>query len=48
MPRQKIILQGIPASGGVIKGKVKIILAPSQCSEMEEEGILVAKETTPE
>ena len=44
---KKIILKGIPASAGIIKGKVKIILNPSQNSKMKEGDILVTEMTTP-
>jgi len=47
MPKQKIILKGIPASAGVVKGKVRIILDPSDNSKMKKEDILVAKITDP-
>lgn len=44
---KKIILKGIPASTGIAKGKVKIILDPSQNSKMEEGCILVTRITNP-
>lgn len=47
MPREKIILKGTPASAGVVEGKVKIILDPSQNSKMEEGDVLVAPITNP-
>lgn len=45
--KQKIILKGIPASKGIAEGKVKIILNPSQCSEMREGDVLVTEITNP-
>jgi len=33
MPKPKIILKGIPASPGVAKGKVKVILSPLECKK---------------
>lgn len=47
MPKQKIILKGIPASAGVVKGKVRIILDPSECIKMKEGEILVTGMTNP-
>lgn len=47
MPKQKIILKGIPASPGVAKGKVKVILKPSENSGMKEGNILVTVMTSP-
>lgn len=47
MPKQKIILKGIPASAGIVKGKIRIILDPSQCSKMKEGDILVTEMTNP-
>ena len=47
MPKQKIILKGIPASTGVMKGKVKIILDPSDNSKMRKGDILVTEMTNP-
>jgi len=44
---KKIILKGIPANAGIVKGKVKIILNPSQNSKMEKGNILVAEITSP-
>jgi len=48
-PKQnrKIILKGIPASAGVAKGKVRIILDPSDCPKMKEGDILVTEMTNP-
>ena len=48
MAQGKILLKGIAASGGVAKGKVKIVLTPSQCDKVKKGDILVARETTPE
>lgn len=47
MTKQKIILKGIPASAGVTKGKVKIILDPSDNSKMRKGDILVTEMTNP-
>ncbi len=47
MAKQKIILKGIPASAGVAKGKVRIILDPSECSNMRKGNILVTEMTNP-
>ena len=47
MSRQKIILKGVPASPGIARGKVKLILDPSQCSKMEKGDILVTEMTNP-
>lgn len=47
MTKRKIILKGIPASAGVAKGRVKIILDPSDCSKMKKGDILVANITDP-
>jgi len=44
---QKIILKGIPASPGIAKGKVRIILDPSQTSKMKNGDILVTLMTNP-
>jgi len=44
---KKIILRGIPASIGIVKGKVKIILDPSENSKMEKGDILVTQITNP-
>lgn len=48
MPKQKIILKGIPASPGITKGKVKVLLSPADVDKMEEGDILVTIETNPE
>jgi pyruvate,water dikinase len=47
MPKQKIILKGIPASVGIAEGKVKLILDPAQCSKMKRGNILVTEMTNP-
>ncbi len=47
MPKQEIILKGIPASAGIAKGKVKIILDPSENSKMKKGDILVTEMTNP-
>jgi len=47
MPKRKIILKGIPASTGIVKGKVKIILNPSDNSKMKKGDILVTEMTNP-
>lgn len=44
---KKIILKGIPASAGIVKGRVKIILDPSRCSLMKKGCILVTTFTNP-
>jgi len=43
----KIILQGIPASGGKIKGKVSIVKSISKLADIERGNILVAPYTNP-
>lgn len=48
MSKNKILLKGTPASAGVVKGRVKIILKPEDAKEMGKGEILVATETTPE
>ena len=47
MPKQKIILRGIGASAGVVKGKVKIILSPSEIKKIKEGDVLVTIMTNP-
>ena len=47
MKKEKIILKGTPASPGVVSGKVKIILEPSQNSKMRKRDILVTEMTNP-
>ena len=49
IPKKKaIILKGIPASPGIITGKVKIINTPEEIQKMEEAWILVAPVTNPQ
>ena len=43
----KVILKGIPASPGIAKGKVKIILNPSECKNMKRGNVLVTEMTNP-
>jgi phosphohistidine swiveling domain-containing protein len=45
MSKQKIILKGIPASPGIVRGKVRLILDPSECSKMKRGEILVTEMT---
>jgi len=47
MPKGKIILRGIPASSGIIEGKVKVINNSKDFSKFEEGEILVTKITNP-
>jgi len=47
MPKQKIILKGISASAGIVKGKARIILDPSENSKMKKGDILVTEMTNP-
>ena len=47
MPKQKIILKGIPASPGIANGKAKIILSPKECKKMKKGDILVTEMTNP-
>lgn len=47
MPKGKIILKGTPASAGVIEGKAKLILDPSECKKMKKGDILVTEMTDP-
>jgi pyruvate,water dikinase len=44
---QRIILKGIPASPGIIQGKVKILLNPHQVGKMKDGDILVTVMTNP-
>lgn len=44
---KNIILKGVPASPGVAKGKVKIILSPADVSNFDDGEILVAQLTNP-
>lgn len=48
MPKQKIILRGIPASPGRVKGRVKVINSVKEMDKMEEGDILVASFTNPQ
>lgn len=48
MRKKKILLKGIAASAGVIKGKVKVILDPEETNKMDKGEVLVTTETTPE
>jgi pyruvate,water dikinase len=43
----KVILKGTPASHGIVKGKVKIILNPSECKKMKRGDILITEMTDP-
>ena len=47
MPKQKIILKGISASAGIVKGKARIILDPLDNSKMKKGDILVTEMTNP-
>jgi len=47
MPKPKIILRGLPASPGIVKGRVKIISDPSQGSKVQYGDILVTEMTDP-
>jgi len=47
MPKQKIILKGISASAGIVKGKARIILDPFDNSKMKKGDILVTSITNP-
>jgi pyruvate,water dikinase len=47
MPKQKIILKGIPASPGIVRGKVKIVRGIEDSDKFEEGSILVTKITDP-
>ncbi|MDI6591744.1 MAG: PEP-utilizing enzyme [Patescibacteria group bacterium] len=47
MPKQKIILKGIPASSGVVRGKIKIVNSLFEIDKMEEGDILVSILTNP-
>ena len=47
MPKQEIILKGIPASAGIAKGKARIILDPFDNSKMKKGDILVTEMTNP-
>ena len=45
--RKKIILRGIPASAGIVEGKVKIIGDGKKLSKFKDGDILVARITNP-
>lgn len=45
--KQKIILKGVPASPGIAKGKVRVILNPKECKKMKKGEILVTEMTNP-
>lgn len=47
MRKKKIFLKGMGASTGKAKGKVKVILKPSQFNKMEKGNILVTVMTNP-
>lgn len=44
---KKKLLQGVGASAGVVTGKVKLVLDPSQNSKVEKSNILVCPLTNP-
>lgn len=44
---KKIIVKGVPASQGIVKGKVKIILSPADVINFGDGEILVAPFTNP-
>lgn len=46
--KKEIILKGIAASPGIVKGKAKIILGPKQLGKMDDENILVVPYTSPD
>lgn len=48
MSKQKIILKGIPASPGKVRGKVRIINFPEEIDGMNEKEVLVASFLTPD
>ncbi|MDO8658631.1 MAG: PEP-utilizing enzyme [Candidatus Levybacteria bacterium] len=43
----KVILKGTAASLGIVKGKVKVILNPSECNKVEKGDIMVVEMTDP-
>lgn len=47
MPKEKIILKGIPASAGIVEGKVKIVDAEKKIFGFRKGDILVARITNP-
>lgn len=46
--REVIILKGIPASSGRVKGRVKCVCKPEEADALHEGEVLVAPEITPE
>jgi len=48
MTTKRVILKGIPASPGIVKGRVRILYSPKDVFKMEDGHILVASETNPE
>ena len=48
MPKQKIILRGIPASAGIVKGKVNMIFSFTEVGNFNDGEILVAPLTNPQ
>ena len=48
MVKEDIILRGIPASNGTIKGKAKILISPQDSKKMSRGDILVALLTSPQ
>jgi pyruvate,water dikinase len=46
--KKRIILRGIPASSGKVKGRVKILLSSIDVLKIKKGDILVAPETNPE
>lgn len=48
MPKQKIILRGIGASPGKIRGKVKIVNFPEEIDEINTKGLIVTSFLTPD
>ena len=44
----KIILKGVPASPGRVKGIVKVLMVPEDANKMNKGDILVAPETNPQ
>jgi pyruvate,water dikinase len=46
--QKEILLKGIPASPGIVKGKVKILNNPNEIHKINTGDILVAPITTPE
>lgn len=44
---KKPIIQGLPASPGTAKGKIRVLMDPSECSLMQNDEILVTEMTDP-